>query len=415
MADNQIELLPQQKVVINALRSNIFKILYLVGSIRSGKTFIAVVCLLWMINRLASVRRKGHFILAGHSVESVRTNIIEPYLIPLMEERHWLFKDKGGSRPRIETRNSIIQVFGGADRRSEHRMRGMTASGALIDEIAKVEESFFFQCIERCSANSARIITTTNKRGNYDWEKIQVVDRIEELRGGIFELTLQDNTFLDPEYVSWVSSALTGHYNVRDVLNKYAEATGLVYTDYTVEEPDFAWYDLPKYLGLDWAQSGVTAGLALVQHPTKREKYYVVDEYYESNAITGLDHNGHASAMCVQWNNIEEGRCDPSAPYIKQAFERLGKYMLFADNDVLKGLAAIHGALFRRELIISPRCKNLLAELQSYAWREITKGGTEEHPIKRNDHAADALRYIGVYLFPAAVLQMPLSLGVSYA
>ena len=406
-----MQLLLEQKAVIRELLYGYAKLLYLVGSIRSGKSFIAMVCLMAMINRLAKLRRKGHFILAGHSVESVRTNLIEPYLIPLMEERHWVFKDRGGSRPRIETRRSIIQVFGGADRRSEHRMRGMTASGAVIDEIAKVEESFFFQCIERCSANKARIITTTNKRGNYDWEKIKVVDRISELRGKIFELALQDNKFLDPEYVDWVSSALTGHYNVRDVLNLYAEATGLVYTDYTVEEPTFAWYDLPKYLGVDWAQSGVTAGLALVQHPVLRHKYYVVDEYYQSNELTGLDHHGHTNAMCVQWNNIEEGRCDPSAPYIKQAFERAGKYMLFADNDVLRGLAAVHGALFRRELIISPRCVNLLSELQSYAWREPTKGGTEEHPIKRNDHAADALRYICVYLFPADVLQLPISLG----
>ena len=406
-----MKFLPRQKDAIRETMYGLSKILYLVGGIRSGKSVVATVLLLWMLDRLAKSRRKGQFILAGHSVESVRTNIVVPYLLPFMDERHWTYKDLGGSRPRILARNQEILIFGGADRRSEHRMRGMTASGAVVDEVAKVEESFFFQVLERCSANSAKVITTTNKRGNWDWEKRKIVDRLDDMRAALFEFELAENYFLDTDYVSWVTSAISGHYNARDIKNMYTEATGLVYTDYKVAKPDFEWYNLPKFVGIDWAQSGPTAGIALVQVPGQPGKYHAVDEYFSLNELASLDHNGHASMMAVQWPAIEEIYRDPSAPYMQQAFENLGLYCLPADNDVLKGLAAVHGALFRGDLIISPRCENLLRELSGYAWREPTKNGVEEHPIKRNDHAVDALRYIGVRLFPTHHLHLPVSPG----
>ena len=413
-----LELLPQQKAVIREVMSGLTKLLYLVGSIRSGKSLVAVLCLMLMIDRLAKFRIKGQFILAGHSVESVRTNIVEPYLIPFMEARKWPFRDRGGSRPRIETRGSAILVYGGSDRRSENRMRGMSASGALVDEIAKVEPSFFFQVLERCSENQAKVIATTNKRGAYDWEKREIVDRIEELQGKIFSLKLEDNSFLDDRYVEWIQSALTGHYRQRDVLDLYAEATGLVYTDYQViDEKDipYDWTQQRKYVGVDWAQSGVTAGLCLTENPLRRGQFIVSDEYYESNEHSGLDHHGHATAMTMMWSGMIDIRCDPSAPYIHAAFRKLGQPVRFANNNVLEGLAAVHGAFFRRELIISSRCVHTLEEAASYAWREQTKGGVEEHPIKNNDHAMDGLRYIGVELFPSNVIAMPTPLGPTNA
>ena len=404
-------LLTKQKAAVAEALHGLSKLLYLVGGIRSGKSVVATIIFLWMLDRLARARIKGQFILGGHSVESVRTNIVVPYLLPFMDQRHWEYRDLGGSRPRIITRGQEILLFGGADRRSEHRMRGMTASGALIDEVAKVEESFFFQTLERCSANKAKVITTTNKRGNWDWEKRKIVDRLRDMNGALFEFELEDNVFLDKDYVSWVSSAVTGHYNARDIKNIYAEATGLVYTDFEVREPDFDWFNLPKFVGVDWAQSGPTAAVAIVPIPGQPGRYHAVDEYFNINEISGLDHHGHAAAMAVQWPNIEEIYRDPSAPYMQQAFELLGLYCLSAENDVLKGLASVNGALFRRELVISPRCENLLRELSGYAWREPTKNGVEEHPIKKNDHAADALRYICMRLFPVQYLIMPANVG----
>lgn len=407
-----MKLLPQQKEAVRATIEGWCKLLYLVGGIRSGKSVVATYLLMWMLNRLAKRRLRGQFILAGHSVESVRTNIIVPYLIPFMQQRRWKFKDLGGSRPRIEAKGQEILVFGGADRRSENRMRGMSASGGLVDEVAKVDESFFFQVLERCSHNDAKVITTTNKRGNWDWEKQKIVDNLDSMQGMLFEFELADNTFLDPNYITWITGALGGHYNKRDIQNLYAEATGLVYTDYKVIDESLVplpWYQLPKFLGVDWAQSGPTAGVALVEIPGQPNKYLAIDEYYASNEQMQLDHHGHASAMAVKLPNIIEVRNDPNAPYMQQAFERLGIYCLPGENDVLEGLAAIHGALFRGDIIISSRCQNLLRELAGYAWREQTKGGVEEHPIKKNDHAADALRYIGTRLFPIHLLHAPVT------
>jgi len=73
-----------------------------------------------------------------------------------------------------------------------------------------------------------------------------------------------------------------------------------------------------------------------------------------------------------------------------------------ADNAVHDGIQRVKARLARAgdgrpRLTISPSCVNLLAEIESYVWRE-GKQGVKDEPEKINDHAMDALRYAVMYI-----------------
>ena len=45
-------------------------------------------------------------------------------------------------------------------------------------------------------------------------------------------------------------------------------------------------------------------------------------------------------------------------------------------------------------LIVLRRCKNLIREFTSYSYLEESGKDGEKRPLKQNDHALDALRYL---------------------
>ena len=50
--------------------------------------------------------------------------------------------------------------------------------------------------------------------------------------------------------------------------------------------------------------------------------------------------------------------------------------------------------------IVAEKCPNLLREFASYIWDEKAQERGEDKPVKLNDHALDALRYLLQTIFP---------------
>ena len=64
-----------------------------------------------------------------------------------------------------------------------------------------------------------------------------------------------------------------------------------------------------------------------------------------------------------------------------------------ADNAVIEGIQLVASAIDAGVLMIHPRCKHLIDELQGYSWDPKAQERGEDKPVKTNDHACDALRY----------------------
>jgi phage terminase large subunit len=71
-----------------------------------------------------------------------------------------------------------------------------------------------------------------------------------------------------------------------------------------------------------------------------------------------------------------------------------------AQKDVIRGIQKLKARLAvqadgRPRLTIAPKCANLIREFSSYRWNETKEGRNDkEEPVKENDHAMDALRYM---------------------
>jgi hypothetical protein len=93
-----------------------------------------------------------------------------------------------------------------------------------------------------------------------------------------------------------------------------------------------------------------------------------------------------------------------------------GVYLSLANNDIRAGIARVQSRFKNRLLFVTRRCENTLKELNNYRWDKYASSKIEvrrnkkEVPLKKNDHAMDALRY-GVVSRPSLPGEIDMSPG----
>ena len=70
-------------------------------------------------------------------------------------------------------------------------------------------------------------------------------------------------------------------------------------------------------------------------------------------------------------------------------------------GSIESGIKMIHELLIRGDLLINKKCVNLISEFEMYSYDDDKGERNEnENPIKANNHALDALRYLVSSLLP---------------
>lgn len=146
---------------------------------------------------------------------------------------------------------------------------------------------------------------------------------------------------------------------------------------------------LETIMGLDIGFKDATAGIVLA---TDGEKFYALDEYYQSERTTSQ----HAQAIKA----LEE-QYDVQYIFIDSAAQQTrhdwaAEYDLTtinANKSKLDGIAYVQSIVEQEKLIVDPKCKELLASLDQYRWSD-KENLIKETPVHdRYSHMADALRY----------------------
>jgi phage terminase large subunit len=126
--------------------------------------------------------------------------------------------------------------------------------------------------------------------------------------------------------------------------------------------------------------------------------FYVVDEFYRSG-LTIKELITKGSKLRNKYK-IEIFFADPSQPAYIREMNNEGLYTVPAKNDILPGISAVSEKLKikqdgRPSLFIDKKCKRLIYELENYKYAEKERGNGAfaEIPVKKDDHACDALRY----------------------
>lgn len=364
------------------------------GAKRSGKTvldnalFVDDVRQQGIRARSAGVKTP-QYILAGAELSTLYRNVLldieNDYGIPIKFDR----------ANRFEMFGVLVCCFGHSNIKDLGRIRGMTAYGAYINEASMANEMVFDEIISRCSAPGARILMDTNPDMPGHWLKKKYIDKADGKVTAQFHWRLEDNTFLDPEYVANQKARTpSGMFYDRNIRGLWVAAEGAVYPDFNravhlipaSKVPDIARY----YAGMDfgWEHSG-------------------------SLVLMGEDYDGNTYLLrgwCEQhkgidwWARIIKDAiepmtgdltvyCDSARPDLINDLQCSGVDARNAHKDVVAGIGEVATRLKTDTLYIvhgedEDFDKKFDSEIDSYVWKE----GCDE-PVKANDDIMDSMRY----------------------
>ena len=369
------------------------------GAVRSGKTYIS---LYKFMHRVRTSPPDSTYMFIALTSNTLKRNVLDVLLSIVGEDNlsysmhnkdGWLFG------------HHILLEYA-PDERAEQKIRGLTLDGAYCDELTLYPESFFSMLLSRLSKPKAVVYATTNPDNPMHWLKTNYIDREAELNLKNWFFAIDDNTFLDPQYIHDLKLEYTGVFYQRFILGQWVIADGLVYSAFDKEtmciEPpsdeqimnDYA----ELYISVDYGIQNPTAYLLGGWHKQKKEWHILRDWKYggRDGLVPKTDPELYQELLRFAGPfNIKEVIIDPSAESFAQLIHKDHYFKVRdANNDVLKGISFVNTCFHQYKLKIASYCKALLDELWAYSWdTEKSRKTGVDTVIKENDHCSDSLRY----------------------
>jgi len=360
-----------------------------VGSIRAGKTYSSI---RKFIDRL-QFGVPGDAMICGVNRNSIGRNILSPMYnmigFPAPTEKCM--------KTRLYGRD--LYFVGAPDIGAVATIKGSTLAYAYTDEITEIPEPFFKMLDGRLSVPGAQLLGTTNPDSPAHWFKKQYIDRAKELDLIHWDFCLDDNPILDENYKNIIKASYTGLWYDRYILGKWALASGAIFPDFDHENIYENPFPSPCYylVGIDYGTTNPTAACMVAVTPNKWPQVRIEKEYYYDSAKTGLPKTDAQLVKDIQdfimGKDVRSIYVDPAAASFKIALRNEDLPVIDANNDVLLGVKTMNKFISGRNIVVHKSCKNLIEQLQSYAWDSKYADRGEDKPIKKNDHQIDALRY----------------------
>jgi phage terminase large subunit-like protein len=202
----------------------------------------------------------------------------------------------------------------------------------------------------------------------------------------------------------------TGQFALQEIEGLFVSFEGLVYAfrqewhvaEWATERPR----PRTRIGGVDWGFTNPAVALPL--YVDGDDRAYVLDEFYERQA--GFKGVSAAIVNFTQRYGIQTWYCGPDEPeHISELNALFGREHLparavAASDDINPGLDTVRRQLALRPdtttgLMLSARCAQTRAEFRTYCYPaggaagDSTKRDPQEKPVKKFDHALDALRY----------------------
>lgn len=393
-----LSLSPKQ---LKAFQDSTARMNFLVGAVRSGKSFAAN----WALIRMCHEAPPGNLIIVGRSMDTVKRNIIDELMNPDLFPGINIHYYPGKRELHLEGR--IVYTLGASDERAEARIRGLTVSGALIDEATLIPESFFRMLLSRLSRAGSYLIATTNPDAPTHYLKKQFIDRADELDMKVFNFTMEDNPSLTKDYIENLKKEYKGLWYKRFIQGQWTLAEGTIY-DFFSEDihviprpPSYAKFYL---CALDYGTTNPMAMLLIGVNDEAPVKLWVEKEYYFDSSKEGYQKTDaeYADDLIdfISDYPVKQVIIDPSAASFKLEVRRRNRPFAIIDakNDVLNGIRTVSTHLAVGNLKIVASCRNLIDEFSSYVWDSKKSIRGMDEPVKSSDHALDALRY-GIFTY----------------
>ena len=275
-------------------------------------------------------------------------------------------------------------------------LRGQAFDFIVIDEIAMMRNFWlYWQEVIRPTLTDTKgevMFISTPKGFNHFYDLYNLERTDHDFKS--FHFTSYDNPFLPKEEIDKAGLEITPDRFAQEYMADFRKTEGLVYKEF--ERGLHLFSELPKVrfdktiLGIDFGYTNPTAMLLIkVDYDGT---YWIKEEYYHTKQLTSHLINK------INTYNANEIYADPEAPEKIEEFKQAGFNMMEVvkgKDSVINGIARVRDMLRQGKIKIHQSCINLIYEFETYHYPDKKPDNNEkEVPVKENDHALDALRYV---------------------
>jgi PBSX family phage terminase large subunit len=228
----------------------------------------------------------------------------------------------------------------------------------------------------------------------YDLYNLELTD--SEFKS--FHFTSYDNPYLPARELDQAKATLPPDRFAQEYEASFQKTQGLVYKEFDREKHLYDELPAGIYQKLGAVDFGYRNPAAVLDARWSGEKLWIENEWYKR------ERTDVQIAEYVALQKFKQVYPDPENP---GAIEELRRHrvnvreVVKGKESIKNGIQQIREMLIRGDLLINKRCVNLIAEFEMYSY-EDEKGerNEQENPVKANDHALDALRYLVSSLLP---------------
>lgn len=390
---------------IQALAHSQAKVNLLEGAVRSGKTVAAN--LRWLMH-CADPPPGGELIMIGKTARTLYTNVLAPLMNSDITGPFARYVEHTPGSVTATIMGRLVHLIGANDARAEAKIRGITASGIYIDEASLLpNEEFYEQCLARLSPTGSKLFMTSNPDAPAHWLRKSVI-LANDPAVRTWHFVIDDNPFLDAEYVATLKRLYSGLFYKRFILGQWVSGSGSVLDMW--DEDRHVVDVLPTIrewisVGIDYGTvnpfAAVLLGLGMdrrlyavseYRYDSKKTGQQLTDAEYSERFRTWLTQVPipHSSAKGVRPRYTI---VDPSAASFKLQLHRDGLTVTDGDNAVMDGLREMSSLLATDRLKVHRSCQALIDEVPAYSWDDRAALLGEDKVVKTEDHSIDALRY----------------------
>ncbi len=373
------------------------------GSVRSGKT----VCTLFRFMHAASTCPDSQIYMVGHSTDTIYRNAIRLLFESPQFAIHRPFCTWfGGSKNELKFRDKVIKILGASNHGALGQFQGNTMSLVYCDEMTLYPIPIIDMIDTRLSNPHSMGFASMNP--SYPSHKLKEwIDKADSGDKNYYALqfTLDDNPYVGEDYKARLRESLSGVFYRRNYLGHWCLAEGSVFDFFdkrlhtASRPPTSADYWLA---GIDYGMSNafacVLVGVSTGNVYGKPKAMWVEKEYFWDPKKTYKQKtNTEFRDDLIHFfdgYSIKNIYIDPSAEAFELELKRAGMHVVHANNDVFNGIQMMTSSIRDGRVVVLDNCTNLIREIESYTWDSKKSEKGEDAPIKVNDHALDALRYV---------------------
>jgi PBSX family phage terminase large subunit len=405
------------------------------GGFGSGKSLI-----LCIVNILWGVLHGGEYVIARQFMPELRRTTYQVFkeILPpelLIEER------VADAQFRIKSQKGEAKFhFVGLD--EPGKLDSLNLSGVSIDEASQTSEEAMLKLQGRLRNTKGlrKMLLVGNPKGHdFVYRYFIKQDCFQPFRNPVTKklVTVEqqkrnyrmivapstENKHLPPNYVASMLSTYSKERIERDIMGSFDAFQGQIYTEFSrnlhVIKPFRIPEEWTKFIGADHGYNNPAAFIwiacdydgNLYAYREFYEREWHIDEIVKGNRRPGFE--GKGIVELSKGEKLEGIWIDPSTKADRGKESDFSTYtdhlpghisLLPANNSVSTGIDRVKQYLRVNERTGKPRlfifetCSNLIDEIIKYKWAEQPPGSAatkneKEDPVKKDDHACDALRY----------------------